>query len=82
MLFSPTVSTRAPDPASRPGSGTIFCCGSSSSLPGRNNTSRSPAWFVQLSSTETADELAAADTSVQPECRPRFTGFTRASVSP
>lgn len=36
----------------------------------------------QASSTETADEAAAADTSVQPWPRPRAVGFTRASISP
>jgi len=51
-------------------------------LPGRNSTSRRSAWFAQASSTDTVDELAAADSSLHPERRPRFDGFTRASVSP
>jgi hypothetical protein len=82
VLFSQTASTRAPEPAAIPGSGTSCCCGSSSSLPGRSSASRRPAWPAQFSSADTPAELAAADTSTQPECSPRADGLTRASVSP
>src|SRR5438270_2186517 len=82
VLFSQTVSTRAPESGPIPGSVTRCCSGSSSSLPGRRRTSRRSAWDLQLSSTDTADELAAAETSRHPECSPRADGFTRASVSP
>ena len=82
VLFSQTASTRAPEPVPIPGSDTSCCWGSSSSLPGRNRTSRRSAWLSHASSTDTADELAAADISLHPECSPRADGFTRASVSP
>ncbi|CNW07567.1 Uncharacterised protein [Mycobacterium tuberculosis] len=82
VLFCDTTNTRAPEPGRTPGSGTMRWMGSSSSLPGRNSTSRRSAWFVHASSTDTAAELAAADSSVHPDCRPRFDGFTRASISP
>ncbi|EUA07295.1 hypothetical protein I553_0170 [Mycobacterium xenopi 4042] len=36
----------------------------------------------QASSTDTAEELAAADVKVQPVCSPCDDGFTRASISP
>ncbi len=34
--------------------------------PGRNSTSRRSVWFVHAPSTDTAAELAAADSSVHP----------------
>src|SRR5271163_423350 len=68
VLFSETISTRAPESAPIPGSDTTCCWGSSSSLAGRSKTSRRSDWFSQASSTDTADEPAAADTSLHPEC--------------
>src|SRR6516225_654374 len=60
VLFSQTASTTAPAFAPIPGSATTCCWGSSSSLPARKRTSRRWAWFPQISSTDTIDQLAAA----------------------
>ena len=83
VLVSQTASTRAPESAADPGFGHDVLLGFVVFLARRAaaRVAGRPA-CAQLSSTDTADELAAAETSRHPECSPRADGFTRASVSP
>src|SRR6187397_2305294 len=61
VVVSDTATTFAPVLSLTSGSCTYFRSGVSSSLAGRSSVTRRLAAFGQASSTDTADELAAAD---------------------
>src|SRR6478752_1630412 len=82
VVVSDTASTRAPDDGDTRCCGTSRRSGSSSSLPGRSSVSRTSASPGHDCSTDTAAELAAADSIAQPLPTPTWLGFTRASTSP
>jgi hypothetical protein len=63
VVTSDTAITRAPESSDTPGWGTNWVSGVSSSSDGRSSVNRRSASCGQASSTDTAVELAAADTS-------------------
>jgi hypothetical protein len=81
VVVSDTATTRAPESSRTPGCGTYFRLGVSSSSAGFSSASRRSACDGQASSTETAVELACADTSLQISAA-GTSGLIRASSEP
>ena len=81
VVVSETAITTAPDSSVTPGCGTYLSSGVSSSSEGRSSVSRRSAWFGQDSSTDTAVELAAVDTS-RHSGEAGVSGLIRASIAP